>query len=187
MRAFVAVNLPAAERGRLHASLAPLRELALPVRWLEPDTLHLTLKFIGDIEGSEVAALDAALRGVGSDHRPFPLDIGGFGAFPSLRRATVLWVGIAADPALTALHHDIELSLSRLGYARDQHPFRPHVTVARLRGGSRPPDVARHAPGHDYESRIDVVTIDLMRSHTDPGGARYETLLRAALGPQHLA
>jgi RNA 2',3'-cyclic 3'-phosphodiesterase len=186
MRVFVAINLPAAERERLHASLAPLRLLPVPVRWLVPDALHLTLKFIGEIDGSEVSALESALRGIAAKHEPLALGIGGFGAFPSLRRANVVWVGIRADAALQALQQDVEFALSRLGYPREQHPFRPHITVARARTG-RPPDVARLGAGHDYDGSIRVETIDLMRTHAAPDGARYETLLRAGLGSPEIA
>lgn len=182
MRVFVAVNLPAAERRRLYSSLAAFRERPLPVRWVEPDALHITLKFIGEIDGSEVAGLEAALRSVAAEYASLDLAIGGFGAFPSLRRANVFWVGAAAQPALLALQADLELALARVGYPREQRPFRPHVTVARVRSGGRAPDVERLIAGHDYHGVVSVRTVDLMRSHTGPDGARYETLLRAPLG-----
>ncbi|HSJ05746.1 MAG TPA: RNA 2',3'-cyclic phosphodiesterase [Longimicrobiales bacterium] len=182
MRTFVAINIPAAERAALHASLAPIRERQIPVRWTDPDALHLTLKFLGEIDGSEIAALDAALRDVAARHAQLDMDIGGFGAFPSLRRATVLWVGIAAEPRLMALQRDTELALSRLGYPREQRPFRPHITIARLHGGGRPADVQRLAGMNDYSSRVTVTSIDLMRSQLSPAGARYDVLMRATLG-----
>jgi RNA 2',3'-cyclic 3'-phosphodiesterase len=182
MRTFVAINIPASERAALHASLAAVRQRQIPMRWTEPDALHLTLKFLGEIDGSEIAALDAALRDVAARHAPLAMEIGGFGAFPSLRRATVLWVGISADPPLMALQRDTELALSRLGYPREQRSFRPHITVARLQGGGRPADVQRLAGINDYSSRVTVTSIDLMRSQLSPAGARYEVLMRAALG-----
>jgi RNA 2',3'-cyclic 3'-phosphodiesterase len=184
MRTFVAVNLPPDVRLALHGALGPLRERPLPVRWTAADALHLTMKFLGDIEGAEVAPLEAALRGVAAGHAPLELRIGGFGAFPSLRRAGTLWVGIAADPPLMALQRDLEFALSRLGYAREQKPFRPHITVARTRGGGRPADVERLAGSFVYETGVRVASIDLMRSHLGPGGASYEALLRANLGKE---
>jgi RNA 2',3'-cyclic 3'-phosphodiesterase len=184
MRAFVALNLAAAETARLHAALEPLRGHGWPVRWARAAGLHLTLRFLGDIEGAEVSRIDETLRGVAEKHGPVELELGGFGAFPSVRRATVLWVGIAPDAALMALQRDADLALSRLGYGREQKPFRPHITVARLQGGARPLDIERVTAAFDYSSRITVDTMDLMRSHTDPNGARYEPLLRVALGQQ---
>jgi RNA 2',3'-cyclic 3'-phosphodiesterase len=184
MRTFLALNLPPGVRLELHAALGPLRERPLAVRWTAADALHLTLKFLGDIEGAELAPLEAALRDVAGAHAPLEMRVGGFGAFPSLRRANVLWVGIAADPPLMALQRDIELACSRLGYAREQKPFRPHITVARTRGGGRPADVDRLAGAFVYETDVQVASIDLMRSHLGPGGASYEVLLRANLGKE---
>jgi RNA 2',3'-cyclic 3'-phosphodiesterase len=182
MRTFVAINIPASERTALHASLAAVRERPIPMRWSEPDALHLTLKFLGEIDGSEIAALDVALRDVAARHAALAMEIGGFGAFPSLRRATVLWIGISAEPHLMALQRDTELALSRLGYPREQRPFRPHITVARLQGGGRPADVQRLAGFNDYSSRVTVTSIDLMRSQLSPRGARHDVLMRATLG-----
>jgi RNA 2',3'-cyclic 3'-phosphodiesterase len=184
MRTFVALNLQAGERERLHQALAPLREAPHPVRWAAPEAIHLTLKFLGDIEGAEVEPLGSALREAGSRHGPVELRLGGFGAFPSLRRASVLWVGVAADDRLSALQRDLELALSRLGYPREQRPFRPHLTVARTRGGARPPDVERLAATFRYDAAVTVETVDLMRSHLGGAGSRYEALLRAPLGKE---
>jgi RNA 2',3'-cyclic 3'-phosphodiesterase len=182
MRTFLALNLDPAERDRLHASLDPLRRHDWPARWLPPAALHLTLRFLGDTEGSDIERIDHVLRQVAVQHGPQRLELGGFGAFPSLRRANVLWVGVAPSPPLMALHRDAELALARLGYGREPKPFRPHITVARLRGGARPPDVERPAAGYDYSSAVDIETMDLMRSHLNPAGAHYELLLRFRLG-----
>jgi RNA 2',3'-cyclic 3'-phosphodiesterase len=181
MRTFVALNLPAAARQQLHASLDTLRERDLPVRWLPADSLHLTLKFLGDIEGGEVPRIEEALRAAGEKHGPVELELTGFGAFPSLRRANVLWTGAAPAPPLMSLQRDLELAFSRLGYAREQKPWRPHITVARLRNGARAPDIGRIAGDYDCHARVDVATVDLMRSHSDGAGPRYEALLRIAL------
>ncbi|HSJ24975.1 MAG TPA: RNA 2',3'-cyclic phosphodiesterase [Longimicrobiales bacterium] len=184
MRVFVALNLDRAVRKRLHGSLEALRQRDWPVRWTAASSLHLTLRFLGDIEGNEVPRIEESLRTVAARHGPQRLELAGFGAFPSLRRASVLWVGVTPDPALMALQRELELAMSRLGYGREQKPFRPHVTVARLRAGARTPDVERDAAGYEHTDNDHVETMDLMRSHTDPGGARYETLLRIALGQE---
>ncbi|HUF49420.1 MAG TPA: RNA 2',3'-cyclic phosphodiesterase [Longimicrobiales bacterium] len=182
MRTFVALNLPAEERARLHAALEPLRARALPIRWTAADALHLTLKFLGEIEGAAVNRIDTALRAVAAQHAPLTLRPGGVGAFPAIRRASIVWVGIEPDSALLALQRDLELALSRLGYAREQKPFRPHITVGRTRGSARAPDIERHASELRYESQVRVATLDLMRSHVGANGSRYEALLRRTLG-----
>lgn len=184
MRTFIALNLPPDERARLHASLDDVRGRVPGVRWTAADALHLTLRFLGDIEGAVVPRLDEVLGAIAARHRPLELRIGGLGGFPSLRRGAVIWVGVAPDAALMSLQEEIEADISRVGWPREQRPFRPHVTVARSRGGARPPDIARMAAEYEYGSTIRVETLDLMRSHTDPGGARYEPLLRRPLGTE---
>jgi 2'-5' RNA ligase len=182
MRTFVALNLPAAERVRLHDALAPLRERGLPVRWMAPEALHLTVKFLGDTEGDGVADIERVLAAAAARRAPIRLRIGGLGAFPSLRRANVLWVGAAPDPELLALQKDVELALSRLGYPREQRPFRPHVTIGRLRSDGRAVDVERLGGSVGYDAVVDVETVDLMQSLAGAAGSRYETLLRRRLG-----
>jgi RNA 2',3'-cyclic 3'-phosphodiesterase len=182
MRTFVALNLPADARLELHAALEPLRQRPVPVRWADADALHLTLKFLGEIEGVEVARIQESMAALVQRHDPVTLDIAGFGAFPSLRRASVLWIGVEASAALAALQRDVELAFSRLGYAREQRPFRPHITVGRTRSGGRPPDIERLASDAGSTARVTVSTLDLMRSHFGGTGARYEPLLRLPLG-----
>jgi RNA 2',3'-cyclic 3'-phosphodiesterase len=182
MRCFIALNLPQAERDALHAALEPIRQQDLPVRWTAADSLHLTLKFLGDIEGSEVPRIEEVLRAAADRHGPLQLELTGFGAFPSLRRASVLWVGVAPSAELSSLQQQVELACSRLGYAREQRPYRPHITVARLRAGARAADIERAAAGFDHSAHFTIDTLDLMRSHSTGEGARYEPLLRQALG-----
>jgi RNA 2',3'-cyclic 3'-phosphodiesterase len=184
MRMFVALNLERAVRSQLHAALEPLRGRDWPVRWLPAHALHLTLRFLGDVDGSDLYRVEEALRGVAEKHGPQRLDIAGFGAFPSLRRASVLWAGVEPAPPLMALQRDVDLAVSRLGYGRETRPFRPHVTVARLRSGARPADIERNIDEFDYSRSLDVETMDLMRSHLDADGARYEAILRLGLGQQ---
>jgi RNA 2',3'-cyclic 3'-phosphodiesterase len=182
MRTFIALNLPADVRRAVASALEPMQQRALPVRWVEDDGLHLTLKFLGEIESSSVAPVSDALQQVGAQHAPLELHIAGFGAFPSLRRASVLWVGITSEPRLLALQRAVEDALFSLGYPREQRPFRPHLTAARTRRDAREPDVSRWTDSFDFTATAAVETIDLMRSHTGPGGSRYEPLLKARLG-----
>lgn len=182
MRSFIALNLPATERRALQRALQPAQQRNLPVRWTEHDGLHLTLKFLGEIDTSHVAAVGVVLQQVAARHQPLALHLGRFGAFPSLRRANVLWVGVAADAPLLALQRDVEDALVPLGHPREQRAFRPHLTVARTRRGAREPDVSRLVGQFDYNSAVAVDTVDLMLSHPGAGGSRYEPLVKAPLG-----
>jgi 2'-5' RNA ligase len=182
MRTFIALNLPAKERYELEQALAPARQSGLPVRWTDSNGLHLTLKFLGEIDTSQVQPVADALQQVGARNERLELRITGFGAFPSLRRASVLWVGVTADPRLLALQRDVEESLALLGYPAEQRPFRPHLTVARTQRGARAPDVSRLADQFDYDRNVAVHTVDLMSSRPGPGGSRYEALVQTTLG-----
>jgi RNA 2',3'-cyclic 3'-phosphodiesterase len=184
MRTFVALNLPAEERARIHGCLQPLRERPLPVRWVAADALHLTLLFIGDAEPGGVDRIDTALSRVTAEYAPLELRFGGTGGFPSLRRAAVIWIGVDAVPELMAVQRDIEHALSRLGYPREQRPFRPHITVGRVRKGARPPDMLHLQHLVSCGGASTVESVDLMRSHTDPDRARYELLRRVRLGAE---
>jgi 2'-5' RNA ligase len=140
------------------------------------------LKFLGEIDGSHVTPVGDVLQRVAARHCPIELRVGGFGAFPSLRRASVLWVGVSADAELLALQRELDDALVALGYAREQRAFRPHLTVARTRRGAREPDVRCLAKDFGYNGAVGVDTVDLMRSHTGAGGSRYEPLVKAPLG-----
>jgi RNA 2',3'-cyclic 3'-phosphodiesterase len=184
MRIFIALNLPAAVRRDVHASLDAFRDRGWPVRWTPEAALHLTLRFLGEVEGTDLQRIEETLRAVAARHGPQHLELGGFGAFPSLRRGTVLWLGIAPAPRLLALQRDVDLAISRLGYGRETRPFRPHITVARLQSGSRPVDVERAVPEYDYSAELDVASMDVMRSQLHPSGSRYEAVVRLSLGEQ---
>ncbi|HEX2168095.1 MAG TPA: RNA 2',3'-cyclic phosphodiesterase [Longimicrobiales bacterium] len=182
MRTFVALNLPHGERVRLYDALEPLRDKGLPVRWIDADALHLTVKFLGDTEGPAVEVVDEVLKIAAARRSPLTLRIGGLGGFPSLRRANILWVGVVGDAELAALQRELEPALSRLGFPREQRPFRPHITIGRTRNGTKPLDIERMAGLLEYESMITVESVELMQSVMGPGGSRYSTVLRRPFG-----
>lgn len=186
MRLFVAINLPAAERKRIAAAATPLRESALPVRWVEPDALHLTLKFLGEVAQDEVESVTAAVRQVAGRHRPLTLRLHGAGAFPDLRRPAIWWLGVQAGEALAALQRDLEESLVPLGFPPEHRPFSPHLTLGRTARVSAPAALAgagTRLQAVQYDRTITVDSLDLMRSHLSPRGARYECVCAAELRP----
>lgn len=187
VRLFIAINLPADVRHRIHEATAPLREAAPDVAWTPPERLHLTLKFLGERPESEVACLEAMLRRVAGSHTTVPLTIAGGGAFPSLARPRVIWAGVAAEPRLELLHHDIEAASAELGYDVEGRAFRPHLTLGRARGGVEPASarvaISRAARRIELREELEVESVDLMRSEPGPGGPRYSRLAAAALRP----
>lgn len=184
MRLFLALNLPLDERDRLQRAAGPLRAAGLPVRWVAADALHLTLKFLGEVGDARSGDVAAAVAGVASQFGAFSFELQGLGAFPNLRNPRVVWVGVHAPPELAQLARALEDAMAGLGFPREDRPFSPHLTLGRAERDARPRDfeaLGRLAAGFDYRARIDAGSVDLMRSHLSPRGARYERIAAAAL------
>lgn len=185
VRLFLAINLPAPERRAIRAATAPMRDAAPRLGWVTEERLHLTLKFFGEQPETSVATLRDALGAVARRHRPVALHLGGLGAFPNLRAPRVVWLGVAHDPKLELLQHDLEHECGTLGYELDGRAFRPHVTLARVRDRLAP-SVARAlataARGVRYTGVVDVRSVDLMASELLPTGPRYTVVAALPLG-----
>lgn len=187
MRLFIALNLPAAERRRLHKASKSLRESNLPVRWVEPEGYHVTLKFLGEVLPENVPVLRDAISGIAGKTTRFPLEIGGFGAFPSLRRPRTIWVGVNALAELRALKHDLEWELASLGFERELRAFHPHVTLGRTADESRAGDfrdLEEMVAALEYSSRVQPTTVDLVQSRLSPNGTTYTVLHKISLGTE---
>lgn len=185
MRAFIAVNLPPAVRTGMWEAAEPLRSGGFPFRWVRPESLHLTVKFLGQVATAREADIIAGLVEAGRGTKVFSAGIGGFGAFPSPRRPRVVWVGLEAVPALEMLHHRVEQQMESLGFALEGRPFRPHITLGRVRRDTR----ASHVAGFEaalerleYLGETLVASVDLMESELYPDGARYSVRHQVEFG-----
>ena len=177
MRAFVAVFAPLRIRTTAAAEareiVRRLSDSANRVRWTKPENVHLTLKFLGDVREEVLGQVSAALEKVCSEHTPFDVELTGLGAFPSARRARVLWMGVGAGfQELRSLASDIDATLVTLGFEREVRPYTPHLTLGRIRGRPASFDLPQEAGG----SRFRVRHVELMESTLTPGGADYETV-----------
>lgn len=137
MRIFVALDLDSAIRERIQKFVEEIRATAPEARWISAESLHVTLKFIGEQPDAAIAQVEAALRSIRAE--PFQLRFSGTGFFPTPRAARVFWIGIEADDALTALVKTIEEALAKIGITKEDRAFTPHLTIARTRGGSGAP------------------------------------------------
>ncbi|HWV56047.1 MAG TPA: RNA 2',3'-cyclic phosphodiesterase, partial [Longimicrobiales bacterium] len=167
MRLFVALNLPDAERQRIHSVAATLRNAGFPVRWVSAESLHITMKFLGEVRHDRVGSVVGAVEAAASKTPAFDLGLGGFGAFPALRRPRVIWLGAEATPELRCLKHDLEWGLGELGFAREVRAFAPHVTLGRAHASSGAGDFRRLQElfeAIEYAATVRVDTVDLMRS-----------------------
>lgn len=176
MRLFVALNLPKRERQRIHRAARDLREADLPVRWIEPDNFHITLKFLGQVREDRVPEVTEALERVASATGNFAMTLEGFGAFPTVRRPRVVWLGVDATPELRCLKQDVEWALGDCGFEPETRAFHPHVTLGRANrndsaGAFRGLDDL--VAGLEFQGTVQVRTLDLMRSHLSRAGAKY--------------
>lgn len=185
MRLFIALNLPESERRRIHEAGEPLRKGGFPIRWAEPESFHLTLKFLGEVDQDRRPVVERILDRVASETPPFPLTLGGFGAFPTIRRPRVLWVGVDPSPALRCLKQDLEWGLANHGFERETRAFHPHLTVGRTseREGA---GVFRGLDGMaaevEYSGAVELESVDLMRSQISRKGAQYTLIHSSPLG-----
>jgi 2'-5' RNA ligase len=182
LRTFVAIELPAPHKEALARLQDQLRRPGDGVRWVHPDSLHLTLKFLGNVARSRIQSLVEALTPVAQEGTAFSLNLGALGAFPTLDRPRVLWIGLFGDLAqLTALQRRIEAALAPLGFPAEERPFTPHLTLGRA-PASR---TARGLPSWETLLRstappptppIAVEAFALMSSTLTPSGAIYRRL-----------
>jgi 2'-5' RNA ligase len=189
IRSFIAIELPEEVR----EGLARLRKKLERgehkfVKWVDPGGIHLTLKFLGNIPSKRVTEITEAIEEAAQGVSPFYLEISGLGAFPNLKQVRVFWVGIGGEvDKLSRLQQNIDSALAALGFAKEERPFVPHLTLARIREGASPPE--RRSFGELVGSTIfedkypvEVEAIRLMRSQLMPAGAIYTCLSLVGLG-----
>lgn len=184
MRLFVALNLPKKERERIYRASRTLREAELPVRWVEPDKYHISLKFLGEVTEDRVDAIEEALASVAASTASLQVCVEGFGAFPTIRRPHVIWLGVQPTPALRCLKQDLEWALSACGFERENSAFHPHLTLGRAKeenGAGAFRGLDEKAAGLTYSQEIKVRKLDLMRSHLSKSGTRYSLHSSATL------
>jgi 2'-5' RNA ligase len=184
MRLFLAVEFEPGLRRALREATAPLRALVPDAGWVAEDRLHLTLKFFGEQPETLVPPLSATVTEIAGRHWPVPMELRGVGAFPSLRRPRVIWVGIAATPKLELLQHDVEEGCAALGLEVEGKPFRPHLTIGRLRGTENRDavrELARVARGVRFRADTTLSAIQLVHSTLTPAGPHYARLAEAPL------
>lgn len=189
VRAFIALELPDEARRLLSVIQDGLRRggAGAPVRWVEPGSIHLTLKFLGDVPAERVEAVTAALARATLGTSPFTLATGDLGVFPPRGVPRVVWVGLTGRvDRLSQLQASVEREVAPLGFPAEARVFSPHLTLGRVREGT-PADAARGLGQATAQTSppgsvaIPVVEVVLMRSRPQPGGSVYTPLARSAL------
>jgi 2'-5' RNA ligase len=196
MRIFVALDLDPAVRQKILDFIQEIRSLAPAARWMSSESLHVTLKFIGEQPDPKVTQIESALRSI--LHQGFQLQFKGAGFFPTSRAARVFWIGTQAENALAQLAKSIDEALAKIGIAKEGRAFSPHLTLARTRGGSGAPGRGKSdKPNRQFEKLQDFLSTHpaadfgtmtareffLYRSQLSSQGSQYSKIARFELQP----
>lgn len=185
VRAFLAVDVASTARAALTALQNELQPSGGSWRWVPPENLHLTVRFVGAVEPAALDALSATLRRAVDGCRPFRYRLSGGGAFPSSRRARVVWVGVSPVPdELTHLHGVVEHAVREHGFAAEARGFNPHLTVARVKVPDESVALLIKTLRGSELGETAVSELVLFESELSSGGARYRAVHRFRLnGP----
>jgi 2'-5' RNA ligase len=184
VRAFIAIELPAAVLSSLQDLQLRLDRYRLNMRWVRPAAMHLTLRFLGDIAAAETETVGSAVTAAAGGFVPFEMRPKGVGVFPGLRRARVLWTGIEEPLGrLSQLQRAVQEKLAQRGYPAENRPFAAHLTLGRARGAI---DVGRLAEALKENREFSgepfkATRLVLFRSELKPNGAVYTALALAPL------
>jgi 2'-5' RNA ligase len=178
IRTFICIAIPPSIRDRIDALQKKLRSVGADVSWVKTSNIHLTLKFLGDVPQPGLVAVYSAVTKICQHFGPITLTVGESGGFPSLRNPRVLWVGLPQLPeSLRLLQTRLEEELEREGFPRENRPFSPHLTVARIRSSHNtgPLVEALMREGFAPES-FQAQQVIVMRSQLNPGASVYTPL-----------
>lgn len=183
IRTFIAIKITDSIRERIGEFQSRLRQPRGNVKWIRPKSIHITLKFLGDVEVERIEEIsqvvEKAVDGVGS----FTISVGGVGAFPNERRPRVLWIGVdEGGDILSDLASRIDMALSQLGFEKEKRKYSAHLTIGRVRSpkGIESTIKTMYSEGFKAES-FEVSEIDVMKSQLLPTGAVYTVLHKIKL------
>jgi len=184
VRLFVALEIPSAVRENLADLLGSLRAISREPKWVRPESLHVTLKFLGEVAETKVDSIRTALAEIRSE-QPVSLEFRGLGFFPNAKRPRVFWAGMEVSANLKKLAADIEGAMEKCGIPRESREFSPHLTLARF---DQPglPEKLRTAIADNAQrefGKLQTNEFHLVQSKLKPSGAEYTTVARFAFAP----
>ena len=187
LRFFIAIETPLEIQKNIHRATSNFRrEIEGLVRWVPPENIHLTLKFLGDVSPSNVEFLIQMLRNEADNVDGFAIHLTRLGSFPNLKRPRAIYIGIHAPAGLEALHRGIESASRRLGYESEEHPFSPHLTLGRVKQNISAVEQQKirrciEATQVDVLGTARVDSVHLYKSELKPTGSVYTRLYSAPL------
>ena len=184
IRTFIAIELNKEIQKELNLVQEKLKETDPDVKWLNLSNIHLTLKFLGNIDPSQIEKIKTALNRIGEKTVSFILAFSKIGAFPKIDYPRVIWVGVSEGvEEVIRVNEVLEKALEELGFAREARPFHPHLTLGRVRSGKAKEKLKNSIQSTPFTSqnKINVQKITLFRSELTPKGPLYSVLHEATL------
>ncbi len=189
IRVFLGAELSCAVRDTLSSLQQQLKKTLPPINWVRPESIHLTLKFLGYVDPSIIFKLFSVLEPIGKKQHDFSIDVHGLGVFPQVKHPRILWVGFTGNTqALQELVLEIEAALEPLGFPAEEKSYHPHLTLARIKRENATVGAALMESGVlGNDQHLGSLTIDrftLFQSDLDSSGARYTPLTTVLLSQQ---
>lgn len=180
MRTFIAIELPQEIKDTLGRLQAKLKVAGADVKWVEPKNIHLTLKFLGEIDEQAVSRISSSLEEVCRAGKPFTIELSSLGAFPDAASPRIIWIGLKrGNKEVKEIFQNIEKHLAILGIPREEREFSAHITIGRTRSGKNRQELTKLllAPAQNLsEWQFQVSKITLFKSTLTPRGPIYEVI-----------
>ncbi|MBL8203572.1 MAG: RNA 2',3'-cyclic phosphodiesterase [Blastocatellia bacterium] len=180
MRVFIAIELPDEIKAALMALQDDLRQTRADVAWTKPENFHLTIKFLGEVEANQIAAITNACVDAAASVDSFVLGVKTTGVFPNLKQPKVLWASVAGElEKLQSLHRQLEANLHALGFAKEARAFNPHLTLGRVKSLKNVAAVtAKLLMAELPELSFTASELIVMQSQLHPAGSIYTPLAK---------
>ncbi len=184
IRCFVAIPLPGEVLAQIGEVSSQLRKLSLDARFPRPEAIHLTLKFLGNVQESAIPDILKTMKERVCEYQPFEVSVRKAGAFPQLANPRVVWLGVEPEEELSKLQSSVEIGLVELGFEKEKRRFSPHLTLARVKSRHMIANLMHYLELHGSKIELGsflVRTVVLYRSELRPNGAVYSRLGSATL------
>lgn len=185
LRAFLAVDIGAEVRENLRRLQERLKRSQADARWVRPESIHLTLRFLGDILEADLPKLEPVMAAASAGQPPVELTVAGWGMFPNPKRPRVLWVGLPQGrEKLSQVAEALERGLLAAGFGPEDRPWKPHLTLARFQSPRNLESLSKilAKEGEQVYGRIQADRLTLFQSRLQRGGAIYTVLRESAFG-----
>ncbi|UCG78996.1 MAG: RNA 2',3'-cyclic phosphodiesterase [Nitrospirota bacterium] len=183
IRSFIAIELSDEIKNGLSEPILSLGKSGADIKWVVPANLHITLKFLGNIKEDQIEDISTIISRISADHMDFDFSITGTGTFPEGKRPRIIWAGIKDHEKIHGVYRDIEAELEIMGFKPENRPFRPHITIGRVRSQRGIDNLMEELVKYRHMDfgKQTAEEIHLMKSILKPGGAEYNKIFSAQL------